>query len=210
MPRRNTSERRAEIVDALLRVMADQGWAKATIARIAREAGLTPGLLHYHFPSKQAILLELVHRIESEHETRMKKVSAGAKTPTERVKAMVLAYLKAGDEEDASAMASWVTIVAEAIRQPEVRDAFSEAIVRLTAPMRTAIQEGLDSGDFKVGVLDAEACAAGIMACVQGYYNLGVAARNTVPRGSAAPASLRMVGGLLGVKSVDEFSKLSA
>ena len=208
MPRRNTSERRAEIVDALLRVMADQGWAKATIARIAREAGLTPGLLHYHFQSKQAILLELVHRIESEHETRMKKVSASAKTPTQRVKALVLAYLKAGDEDDASAMASWVTIVAEAIRQPEVRDAFSEAIVRLTAPMKNAIQDGLDSGDFNVGELDAEACAAGIMACVQGYYNLGVAARNTVPRGSAAPASLRMVGGLLGVKSVDEFSKL--
>jgi len=80
--------------------------------------------------------------------------------------------------------------------------------VRLTAPMRNAIQEGLDSGDFNVGELDAEACAAGIMACVQGYYNLGVAARNTVPRGSAAPASLRMVGGLLGVKSVDAFSKL--
>ena len=108
-PRRNTSERRAEIVDALLRVMADQGWAKATIARIAREAGLTPGLLHYHFQSKQEILLELVHRIESEHEARIQRLSKEAKTPTQRVRAMVLAYLKAGDEGDASAVASWVS-----------------------------------------------------------------------------------------------------
>ena len=207
-PRRNTSERRAEIVDALLRVMADQGWAKATIARIAREAGLTPGLLHYHFQSKQEILLELVHRIESEHEARIQRLSKEAKTPTQRVRAMVLAYLKAGDEVDASAVASWVTIVAEAIRQPEVRDAFSEAIGRLTAPMRSAIQDGLDANEFSTGALDAEACAAAVMACVQGYYNLGVAARDTVPRGSAAPASLRMVAGLLGITDVDGFSTL--
>lgn len=206
MPRRNTAERRVEIVDALLRVMADQGWAKATIARIAREAGLTPGLLHYHFQSKQEILLELVHRIESEHEARIRRLSAQATTPTQRVQAMVLAYLKAGDEVDASAVASWVTIVAEAIRQPEVRDAFSDAILRLTAPMRVAIQDGLDTGEFHTNGLDAEACAAAVMACVQGYYNLGVAARATVPRGSAAPACLRMVGGLIGIRDVDAFS----
>lgn len=208
MPRRNTAERRVEIVDAMLRVLADQGWAKATIARVAREAGLTPGLLHYHFQSKQEILVELVHRIETEHESRIRRLSMQATTPTQRVQAMVLAYLKAGDEADASAVATWVIIVSEAIRQPEVRDAFSDAILRLTAPMRLAIQDGLDAGEFNTGGLDAEACAAAVMACVQGYYNLGVAARNTIPRGSAAPASLRMVAGLLGVKDVDGFASL--
>lgn len=58
----NTDARRAEIVEAMLRVMARRGYARASIAAIAEEAGLTAGLVHYHFRNKQAILLlSLIH-----------------------------------------------------------------------------------------------------------------------------------------------------
>jgi TetR/AcrR family transcriptional repressor of bet genes len=47
-----------------MRSMAKRGYAGASVATIAREAGLAPGLVHYYFESKQAILLELMHEIQ--------------------------------------------------------------------------------------------------------------------------------------------------
>lgn len=207
MPKRNTSVRRSEIVDALLRVMADRGWANATINKIAAEAKITPGLIHYHFQSKQEILLELVKRLETEHEMRIEALASSG-TPTQRVKTMVMGYLKTSPTPaDADAVATWVTITAESIRQPEVRDSFAGALIHWLEPMRQAISDGLESGEFDTGGLGPEACAAAVMACVQGYYNLGVTVREAVPRGSAASCALRMVGGLLQVKDFESFVK---
>ena len=37
--------------------MARRGYAEATVARVAAEAGLAPGLVYYHFKSKEDILV---------------------------------------------------------------------------------------------------------------------------------------------------------
>lgn len=205
MPKRNSTVRRSEIIDALLRVMADRGWANATVNRIAAEANITPGLIHYHFQNKQEILVELVRRLEEEHESRIEHL-ARAGTPTERVKTMVMGYLKTSPARgDAEAVATWVTITAESIRQPEVRDAFGDAVMRWMEPMRQAIEDGLKTGEFDTGGLSPEACAAAVLACVQGYYNLGVTVREAVPKGSAVTCALRMVAGMLRISDFDSF-----
>ena len=51
----NTEERRQQIVEGLLRVMAERGYERASIAEIAKAAGLSPGLVHYHFTEKQEL-----------------------------------------------------------------------------------------------------------------------------------------------------------
>ena len=81
MPRKKTDERRSEIVVALLNVMADQGYAKATVNKIATEAGLTAGLIHYHFKNKQEILLELLDRIISDQLRLVDEVGAEDTSP---------------------------------------------------------------------------------------------------------------------------------
>ena len=40
--------------------MADRGYERASVTAIAKAAGLTPGLVHYHFHNKKEILLALV------------------------------------------------------------------------------------------------------------------------------------------------------
>lgn len=49
-------DRREQIIDAALRVFAQKGFTKATNKDIAREAGITPGLIYYYFESKEAVL----------------------------------------------------------------------------------------------------------------------------------------------------------
>lgn len=59
MSRMAASDRRAELLEAAIRVMARDGVAKATTRAIVNEAGMTLGAFHYCFDSR-AQLLELV------------------------------------------------------------------------------------------------------------------------------------------------------
>src|ERR1700731_2582296 len=49
-------DRREQIINAAVRVFAQKGFTKATNKDIAREAGITPGLIYYYFESKEALL----------------------------------------------------------------------------------------------------------------------------------------------------------
>jgi TetR/AcrR family transcriptional regulator, transcriptional repressor of bet genes len=52
----------AEIVAATPTVIAANGYERATIQQIAKQAGLAPGLIHYHFHDKRAFQLSSVAR----------------------------------------------------------------------------------------------------------------------------------------------------
>src|SRR5579859_6622086 len=53
-------DRRDQIIDAAMRVFAQKGFAKATNKDVAREAGITPGLIYYYFESKEALLTAII------------------------------------------------------------------------------------------------------------------------------------------------------
>lgn len=57
---------RERLIAAAFRVVAREGLEAASVKAIAADAGLTPGLLHYHFPTKAA-LLEAVLRAALEN-----------------------------------------------------------------------------------------------------------------------------------------------
>ncbi len=49
-------DRREQILDAAMRVFAEKGFSKATNRDVAREAGITTGLIYYYFENKEALL----------------------------------------------------------------------------------------------------------------------------------------------------------
>lgn len=52
--------RRAQILTATAEVVAHEGFARASLARIARQAGVSKGVVTYHFSSKDEILEQMV------------------------------------------------------------------------------------------------------------------------------------------------------
>jgi AcrR family transcriptional regulator len=52
--------RRDQIIDAAMRVFSQKGFARATNKDIAREAGITPGLIYYYFESKEDLLKAII------------------------------------------------------------------------------------------------------------------------------------------------------
>jgi AcrR family transcriptional regulator len=53
-------DRREQIIDAAMHVFAQKGFARATNKDIAREAGITPGLIYHYFDSKEALLKAII------------------------------------------------------------------------------------------------------------------------------------------------------
>lgn len=197
MPRpSNTDTRRQQIVEGLLEVMAARGYERASIAEVARAAGLTPGLVHYHFKDKQEILLGLVEhlagRLQGRLEARLAKAGA---SPRARLDAFLDAHLALGDDADPKAVASWVALSVEALRQVEVRQAYERVVAseleQLEGLVRAALAEehGSSAG--------ARAIAAALFAAIQGYFVLSATAPSVTPAGSAAAAVKRMAEGLL-------------
>src|SRR5688500_13215478 len=117
MPRpSNTAERRAQIVQAMLEVMAKSGYDGASIASIAEAAGLAPGLVHYHFQDKLEILLALGEELVSRVKKRYLRRRSAARDDWERLFAFIDAHVALGRDSDPDAAAAWVVFGAEALR----------------------------------------------------------------------------------------------
>ena len=57
---RRRERSREEIVDAARRVLLERGVADTTLEAVAREVGLTKAALYYYYPSKDALLFEII------------------------------------------------------------------------------------------------------------------------------------------------------
>jgi TetR/AcrR family transcriptional repressor of bet genes len=185
----NSASRQAQIVRALQTVMAKHGYEKATIQMIAAEAGLAPGLLHYHFKRKQDILMALVATLAGYGQQRYAQLAVEVADPMLRLRACIDARLALGAGAAADVVAAWVMVSAEAVRQPEVREAFQRAVAAELALLAGLVADCLrlhgrpahDAGDV----------AAGLLALITGAYQLACATADVMPAGYAAQAAWR-------------------
>ncbi|MEU4395006.1 TetR family transcriptional regulator [Kribbella sp. NPDC023855] len=63
MPRVPAQERRADLVQAAIQVATREGLAATTTRRIAQELGISVGIVHYCFRSKEELLHEVIRVI---------------------------------------------------------------------------------------------------------------------------------------------------
>lgn len=74
---------REKLIDAAFRAVARDGLADTNVKSIAAEAGVTPGLLHYHFASKDALLEAAVESATARYMAEIDALIAA--TPAERL-----------------------------------------------------------------------------------------------------------------------------
>jgi TetR/AcrR family transcriptional repressor of bet genes len=198
MPRpSNTEERRMQIARGLLKVMAARGYDGASIADVARTAQLTPGLVHYHFKDKREILLVALADLAARHEERLADALArAADDPREQVRAFIEFHLGLGADADPEAVACWILLSGEALKEPRVAEGYEQAIASMTAHLTEVIARGIERSAFTCE--DARAAAAALVATIHGYFVLAATARSVIPPGSAAVSARRMAAGLLG------------
>jgi len=192
----NTAARRREIAAGLRRVMARKGYEGASVADIAAAARLAPGLVHYHFDSKLDILLALQDELALQHRQGLAEALAAAGlSPRARAFAFIDFHLSTRSA-DPEALACWITLSGQALREPRVKRRHREVVARWVGVLAEILAEGARRRELRAADPGAAACA--IVAAIQGYFVLAAVDRTLVPRGSAAPAVRQMAAGLLG------------
>lgn len=78
--RREPHEARTAILDAAERLLAAEGYAAVSTRRVAREAGLTAGLIHYYYPTTDDLFIAL-HRRMTEHQTEQIRQALASEHP---------------------------------------------------------------------------------------------------------------------------------
>lgn len=153
--------RRDQITRVAAEVVAEVGYANASTARIAERAGISKGVITYHFESKDEILrsvaLNLFDRCSEEIETSI----AAATTASEQVHGWIRAELKffAAHRVEYIAM----TDIMANHRDPGFLCAFDDEVAAETHRLAKILRQGQQQSEFRP--FDAEAVAHIILRC---------------------------------------------
>lgn len=76
-PTARGQETRRRLYDTAIRLIAARGWQETTLRDVAREAGVSIGLLYRYFPSKRAVVLALYEELSVEYAERAAHLPPG-------------------------------------------------------------------------------------------------------------------------------------
>ena len=122
-------EKAARIVDAMRTSVAQRGVAGSTFDHVARQAGVSRGLLHYYFGTKEQLLAEVVRRDSDLRISELEERLAGARSADDFVALLrtSLGRMLADDPE-------YVTLVFELFtlsrRNEEIAAEFAQLLSR--------------------------------------------------------------------------------
>jgi AcrR family transcriptional regulator len=146
-----TGEKPQRIVEAMRRSVARRGTAGSTFDHVAREAGVSRGLLHYYFGTKEQLLVEAVRR---ECEVRMDMLErqlAGARTADDFINLMARNL-----QETVSSEPDFVTLVFELFSLSRRNDEIAVEYAELLRRTREQVADLL-AGAQEQGVLQLHA-----------------------------------------------------
>jgi AcrR family transcriptional regulator len=142
------ADARTRILAAAADCLVRDGLAKVRMAGIARAAGVSSGLLHYHFDTKEQLFAEVLtysHEVSSRLNAHVME-RAGDK-PAERLSTFLDRCLPS-DAQLADEWLLWQELTLLCVRQPELAKVGAELYEDLYSTVADIIDEGVASGDF--------------------------------------------------------------
>ncbi len=149
MPKRGMEPiRKAALIDATIAEIGAKGSLDVTVGQIARRAGVSSGLAHHYFGGKDDILLAAMRHILRVYGQEVIWRLRQAKTPWERVEAIVEGNF-APSNFSADVVSAWLNFYVLALSSPEARRLHTIYARRLRSNLRHALRRagGSDRAD---------------------------------------------------------------
>lgn len=186
-PRRETrgresdyEEKRTRIMDAAARVFMKKGFAGATNREIAREAGITEGLIYWYFRSKAELFASAVERysIVELVSDIISDVQDGRET--EQLRRLGTAILEILSHEDRLGL--FRLIIGECTKFPEEAEGFyRNVILKSTGAFEQYLKKGIEAGVFRE--VDVKVTAAAVL----GLFTMYVIQQRILPGSKVYP-----------------------
>ncbi len=161
-----SSDKATRIVEAMRVTVAARGISGATFDLVAREAGVSRGLLHYYFATKERLLVEAVRRESDLRIARLEHAVEGAHSADDVLAALV-ASLEEYLGEVPTAPVMLFEMMALGHRNPEIAASLSELFRRTRNHLAEVLQAQSDAGVLHLRA-DAETVAAFMLMLADG------------------------------------------
>ncbi len=132
------------LLDAAERVLVDVGYAGITTRRLAEEAGVNHGLVHYYFGSVENLLVRMLERFTERLITRQREMYA-ADVPFLEKWRTAMRYLM---DDDVTYEKIWLELQALAWNTPELQ----ERVAHVNAEWRAVLTEALAEPRCRYGI----------------------------------------------------------
>jgi AcrR family transcriptional regulator len=141
-------ETRSRILDAALEAFARYGYDDASVAEICRLAGVTKGGFYHHFPSKQALFLELLARWLAGIDTQLMAMHSGQQPVREELIRMT-AMVDRIFQEASGQLPVFLEVLIEARHNPVVWQVIVAPFRKYRAFFSRIVQQGIDDGSLR-------------------------------------------------------------
>jgi len=140
--------RRAQIVDCAIDAIAEMGFARASVDQIARRAGVSKGVITYHFPSKEEIVDAIIEKVVAAGRMYMEPRIMAETSAAGRLRAYIESDLEFIDAHRKPLIAL-VEIAVSARRADGSMVIGPESLARRAANLEELLRAGQRSGEFR-------------------------------------------------------------
>ena len=165
-PRRLDGEKAQRIIEAMRASVSSRGAAGSTFDHVAKEAGVSRGLLHYYFGSKEQLLVEVVRHDCEVRIQAMDERLARADSVDALVDALV-SQLEAFVEDEPATQAVVYEMLSASRHSEEIRAELAELYRRWRAHLAEALRQKERAGVVRLQA-DAESVASVLFALGDG------------------------------------------
>ena len=176
--RPSTEERRKDLVQIAYRLIAEKGLEGLRTRQVAEAAGIDTGTLHYHFPSKQALIQAVVdHLAEDFRANRAARATSPANAVEELRNEIFDVVARVRDSPEQFIVTQELTV--RASRDRAVAKILARSLEGWTDSLTAFLKRGIEQGLFRADI-QPEAAALVLRAQVEGVALFGMAAPERV------------------------------
>src|SRR5690606_28270308 len=161
------AERRAQILEAAYEIAAADGLDRLTMRRVAAEAGLSHGLVHFHFRSKAELLLALLDWVLERTPEYTLPASARAVEPLDRLLALLRQEVRR-PTSDRRRLLLFFDFWSLGTRHPGIRGRMRAEFARRRDAFRPMLEELRRAEPDRFRGTSVDAMAAALVALIKG------------------------------------------
>jgi AcrR family transcriptional regulator len=140
--------RRAQIVDCAIDTIAEVGFARASVDRIAKQIGVSKGVIAYHFPKKEEIVDAIIEKVVAAGRAYMAPRIIAETSAAGRLRTYIESHLEFMDAHR-KLLIALVEIAMNARRADGSLAIGPQAVAGRVASLEELLRAGQRSGEFR-------------------------------------------------------------
>jgi AcrR family transcriptional regulator len=139
--------RRMQILEATHRVTLERGLHDVRVSDVADELGVSTGLIHYHFATKDELIEAMLREMADREIADMRRSLSRVTEPETRLAMVIDTYLPSPRHDHTWVL--WIDVWGEALRHANLRRISEELDNAWVELLAEVVTDGVDAGVFR-------------------------------------------------------------